>query len=136
MSFSFFVARRFFQNISPDKPRSSNPSITIATAGVAIGLAVMIITISVIAGFKSEISKKIEGFGSHIEVLDLGTLTAPDGFPIRTDSAFIAAVSHLPNVAHTDRVVQKMGIIKKLKVFFEKYFGIGHAPNFSNEEDE
>ena len=112
MSFSFFVARRFFQNISPDKPRSSNPSITIATAGVAIGLAVMIITISVIAGFKSEISKKIEGFGSHIEVLDLGTLTAPDGFPIRTDSTFIAAVSHLPNVAHTDRVVQKMGIIK------------------------
>ena len=35
-----------------------------------------------------------------------------------------------------NRDKKKMGIIKKLKVFFEKYFGIGHAPNFSNEEDE
>lgn len=112
MSFSFFIARRFFQNISPDKPRSSNLSITIATVGVAIGLAVMIITISVILGFKSEISKKIEGFGSHIEILDLGTLTAPDAFPVQTDSAFIAAVKQLPHVVHTDRIVQKMGIIK------------------------
>ncbi len=35
-----------------------------------------------------------------------------------------------------NRDKKKMGIIEKIKAFFEKYFGIGHAPNFSNTEDD
>ena len=35
-----------------------------------------------------------------------------------------------------NREKKKMGIIEKIKAFFEKYFGIGHAPNFSDTEDE
>lgn len=112
MSFSFFVARRFFQNIGKDTRQASNPTITIATAGVAIGLLVMIVSVSVILGFKSEITKKIEGFGSHIEILDINAITAPDGFPVQADSSFLRTLRDYDLVKSVDRIVQKMGIFK------------------------
>ena len=50
-------------------PKASfRPAVLIATIGVAIGLAVMIIAVSVIIGFKSEVRDKIIGFGSHIQI--------------------------------------------------------------------
>lgn len=35
-----------------------------------------------------------------------------------------------------NREKKKLGIIEKIKAFFEKYFGIGHAPNFYDSDDE
>ena len=40
MSFPLFIARRIYRTPG-DKKRVSRPAITIATAGIAIGLAVM-----------------------------------------------------------------------------------------------
>ena len=77
MKFSFFVARRFFKSMGTDKTRASRLTVTIATAGVAVGLAVMLLTVCIILGFKSEITKKVEGFGGHIEILDFATFRRP-----------------------------------------------------------
>lgn len=112
MSFPFFIAQRFFRSIGKDKKSASNPTITIATAGVAVGLAVMIVTVSVIAGFKREVTSKVNGFASDIEVLDLRSLSSPEGFPITADSAFIANARQWPGVKRVDKVAQKMGILK------------------------
>ena len=77
MKFSFFVARRFFKSMGTDKTRASRLTVTIATAGVAVGLAVMLLTVCIILGFKSEITKKVEGFGGHIEILDFALSPPP-----------------------------------------------------------
>ena len=60
MKFSFFVARRFFKSMGSDKSRASRLTVSIATAGVAVGLAVMLLTVCIILGFRSEITKKVE----------------------------------------------------------------------------
>lgn len=112
MSFPLFIAQRFFRNIGRDRKSASNPTITIATAGVAVGLCVMIVTISVISGFKREITSKVNGFASDIEILDLRSLTSPEGFPITADAATEKDIRQWPNVEGTYRVAQKMGIIK------------------------
>lgn len=112
MSFPFFIAQRFFRNIGADKKSASNPTITIATAGVAVGLAVMVITVCVILGFKREVSSKVSGFASDIEVLDYRAITSPEGFPITADSAYLADVKKWPGVVRADRIAQKMGILK------------------------
>lgn len=112
MNFPFFIAKRFFRSIGKDKKSASNPTITIATAGVAVGLAVMIITVCVISGFKREVTQKVNGFASDIEVLDYRSLSSPEGFPIMADSAFIAGVKKWPAVKRVDKVAQKMGILK------------------------
>lgn len=112
MNFPFFIAQRFFRNIGRDRQSASNPTITIATAGVAVGLAVMIITVGVISGFKREITAKVSGFASDIEVLDYRALSSPEGFPITADSAFIREIKKWPGVSRVDRLAQKIGVLK------------------------
>lgn len=122
MNLPFFLARRFYQNINIDSKQASNPTITIATLGVAIGLAVMLITWSVIAGFKQEITNKVEGIGGHIQVMDRLSLSNPDGFPITADSAFVTAIRKLPEVKRVSRIASKMGVIKTFDDFMSITF--------------
>lgn len=112
MNFPIFIAHRFFRNIGADKKRASNPTITIATAGVAVGLAVMIITLCVIMGFKREIISKVNGFASDIEVLDYRSLSSPESFPITADRRFVEEIRKTEGVLRVDRIGQKMGILK------------------------
>ena len=112
MKFSFFVARRFFKSMGTDKTRASRLTVTIATGGVAVGLAVMLLTVCIILGFKSEITKKVEGFGGHIEILDFATFAAPDAHPVSADPALLNTLRRLPNVKNVMPTAQKMGILK------------------------
>ena len=51
MNLPLFLARRIYSN-EGDHRKVSRPAIHISTIGVTIGLAVMIITVSVVLGFK------------------------------------------------------------------------------------
>ena len=71
MSFEFFIAKRIYADQSADGERFSRPAIRVALLGVAIGLAVMLISLAVVLGFKREVSSKVIGFGSHIQVVSI-----------------------------------------------------------------
>ena len=60
MNFPLFIAKRIFAS-QDAKQKVSKPAIRIATAGVAIGLAVMIISVSVVLGFKHTVQNKVIG---------------------------------------------------------------------------
>ena len=70
MNLPLYIAKRIYSG-QGDKRKVSRPAIRIATIGVAIGLAVMIVTVSVVLGFKHTIRDKVVGFGSHIQVQHL-----------------------------------------------------------------
>ena len=70
MNLSRFIALRIYRNSEPGK-QVSRPAVLIAMVGIALGLAVMIIAVSVIVGFKSEVRDKIVGFGAHIQIGNL-----------------------------------------------------------------
>ena len=112
MNFPFFVARRFFSNVGSEQRRASHLTTTIATTGVAIGLIVMLLSVGIILGFKQEITKKVEGFGSHIEILDVSSLAAPDAYPIHADTQLINSLKRIPEVRGVAPIAQKMGILK------------------------
>ena len=112
MNFPFFVARRFFSNVGSEQRRASHLTTTIATTGVAIGLIVMLLSVGIILGFKQEITKKVEGFGSHIEILDVSSLAAPDAYPVHSDAQLINSLKRIPEVRGVAPIAQKMGILK------------------------
>jgi lipoprotein-releasing system permease protein len=64
-----FIARKILFD-KENKKRVSKPIITIAIIGIALSLTVMLISIMVVTGFKNEITRKIIGFGSHIQVVN------------------------------------------------------------------
>lgn len=111
MSFPWFIARRIYAD-QGDKRKVSRPAIRIATIGVAIGLAVMIISVSVVLGFKHTIRDKVIGFGSHIQVAEFLTLQTSDSRPIEIGDSMKSILRKVPGVSHVQRYAYKQGILK------------------------
>lgn len=84
----------------------------IATAGVAIGLAVMLVSVSVVFGFKHTIRDKVVGFGSHITVANFMSLYGRDTRPICIDDSMMAVLRSIDGVKHVQRYAVKQGILK------------------------
>ena len=110
---SWFLAKRFYKSSSGDTHRkASKLAIGIATAGIALGLAVMLVSVAVVKGFQQEISNKLTGFSSHLMVYNDSMFVSPESFPIAADPAVINAIKGDENVAHVQKVSQKLGILK------------------------
>ena len=58
MRVDFFIARRIYFN-QKNNELVSRPAVKVAVAGIIIGVAVMLLTIGVVIGFKHEISHKV-----------------------------------------------------------------------------
>lgn len=130
MHFPLFIAKRLYSE-QGDKRKVSRPAIHIATAGVAIGLAVMIISVCVVLGFKHTIRDKVIGFGNHIQVADFLTLQQMEQYPIVIDDSMINVLKHIPDVAHVQRFAIKEGILKTDSDFLGVAFkGVG--PEFDS----
>ena len=121
MNFPLFIAKRIFYD-KGGRQQVSRPAIRIATIGVAIGLAVMIITISVVLGFKHTVRDKVVGFGSHIQVFNVqGTI-----HPLCINDSTLAAYEQAEGVTHAERFVTTQGILKTENDFLGVMFkGIG-----------
>ena len=125
MNISFFIAKRIYSD-KGDKRKVSRPAIHIATAGVAIGLAVMILTVSVVLGFKHTIRDKVIGFGSHIQVENFLTMQSSDPYPICIDDSVMKVIKGIEGVEHVERFTLTQGILKTDQDFLGMSFkGIG-----------
>lgn len=111
MNLPLFIARRIYGS-SDNKRKVSRPAITIATIGVALGLAVMIVSVSVVLGFKHSIRDKVVGFGGHITVADFLTLQSSDQYGIQMDDSMTSVLKKIPGVKHVSRYALKQGILK------------------------
>lgn len=110
-SLPLFIAKRLFRERS-GQSRVSTPAIRIAILGVAIGLAVMIVSVSVVIGFKHTIRNKVVGFGSHITVADYMTLQSAEQYPVVMNDSMMSVLRHISGVAHVERFAIKQGILK------------------------
>ncbi|MDR0186451.1 ABC transporter permease [Prevotella brunnea] len=111
MNFPLFIAGKIYRN--EDKARKvSKPAIRIATIGVAVGLAVMIVSVSVVLGFKHTIRNKVIGFGSHITVADFMSLQSSENYPIAVSDSLMGALEKVNGVKHTQRFAYCQGILK------------------------
>ena len=111
MNFPLFIARKIYHD-QDDKRMVSRPAIRIATIGVAIGLAVMIVTVSVVLGFKHTIRDKVVGFGGHIQVHNVLWFNDVDPYTISVDDSLMNAISHIEGVKHTERYSVTQGLLK------------------------
>lgn len=128
MNLPLFLAKRFFSN-NDEKRKISKPAIRIATAGVAIGLAVMIISVCVVLGFKHTIRDKVVGFGSHITVSDFMSIQSGEQFPICINDSIINLLKNTSGITHVQKYAMKQGILKTDNDFLGVVFkGVG--PDF------
>jgi len=132
MSFELFIAKRIYSDKAEDGKKFSRPAIRIAMFGVAIGLAVMIISLSVVLGFQHEISQKVIGFGSHIQVLSLTQTQNYEMLPVITNDTLVRKIRKVPQVKHIQCFATKLGILKTEEDFRGLTFkGVGEDYDLS-----
>jgi len=107
----FFIAKRIISE-KKEKKGISQPIVTIAVIGISLGLAVMILAIAIASGFKTEISNKLIGFGSHIQIINYDTNISYETVPIKKDQPFFEDVKNLKGVKQIQQFGIKAGIIK------------------------
>ena len=124
-TYTWFIAKRFFAH-SGQTRRVSRPAIQIATAGVALGVAIMLLSVFVVLGFKREIQGKITGFSGHIQIVNYETLRSAEAQPIVVDDSLISTLESIPGVGHVQRFCTKTGMLKTDEAFSGVSFrGVG-----------
>ena len=111
MNLPLFIARHIYSDNTSEQ-KVSRPAIRIATAGVAIGLAVMIVSICVVLGFKHTIRDKVIGFGGHITVANFISLHGSEQVPIVMNDSMMTVLKRIEGVRHVQRYAVKQGILK------------------------
>ena len=112
MNAELFIARRIYKGEKDNKKKVASPAIKIAIAGIALGLAVMIVAVCIIVGFKNEVRGKVVGFGSHIQITAFETNNSYEHPPIALSDSLSQILSSNKEIKHFQEFITKPGIIK------------------------
>lgn len=90
----------------------SGSVVRIGIGAVALGTAVMLISLSVVKGFKKEVYDKIIGFQSHITIKNRDMNMSYESSSTDYDSSMVKSIESIPGIAHVQSYATKPGIIK------------------------
>ncbi len=143
-----FIARRLYENEQGSR-KVSRPAVLIAQIGVALGLAVMLVTIAVSFGFKYEVRAKAVGFGSHLHVSNYDGGQAFEARPVAADSVLMVTLTGFDEVSHVQSYATKPGVFRTANdfmgyvlkgvgedydlSFYEQHLKEGEIPRFSSQ---
>jgi len=128
---SQFIAKRIRGSESKDN-ELSKPIIRIATLGVGLGIAVMLLSTSIVTGFQEEIRNKVIGFGSHIQITNFGHSNNELQTRLLVEQPFYPSLDTLSEVASINQFALKEGIIEtpeNIQGILAK--GVSHDYNWS-----
>jgi lipoprotein-releasing system permease protein len=111
LNLELFIAKKIYFK-GDEKEKISSPAIKIAVAGIAIGLAAMVLSVCIVVGFKKEIRDKVIGFGSHIQIASYDNNMSYETHPIRLTDSLLTILNNNPEIEHTEIFATKSGIIK------------------------
>lgn len=109
LNVEFFIAGGI---LSKDKGNFSYPIVKLAVISIALGLAVMIISVAVTMGFKGAITDKVIGFGAHIQITSFGLNRSFEAAPVSIDQPFYPNLSDSSGIRHIQVFGTKSGLIK------------------------
>ena len=111
MNVEYFISKRIV-TAKENKNVFSRPIIRITISAIALSVAVMLISLSVLDGFKSEITNKVISFGSHIQISAIQKSDDYYKVPVSVNDTLINSIKNENNVHHIDGVIYNFGLIK------------------------
>lgn len=114
MNFPYFIAKRLQTNTDyqGEKKQTVRPMVRISIVGIALGLAVMIVAVGVVTGFKHEVESKVIGFGAHIQVGTLNNNNTYETPPISFSEGLKDSLRQIPGMDKVQVFVTKPAIFK------------------------
>lgn len=106
---AFFIARRTARS---GAGRNAGVMQRIAVVSVALSIAVMLVSVAVMMGFKREIARKMVGFTGHVVLTDIRSVQTPDAASVRRTPHLEALVHSVPGFVAATPYAVKSGIIR------------------------
>ena len=152
MNYELFIAKRIVAG-KEYKNSISSPIIKIAITAIALGIAIMLVSVSIGSGFQKKIRDKMSGFKGHIQIInydnnnsDISTVSIDknqDFYPSFKNINGIKNVQIFANIAGIIRTENDFeGIVFKGVStdydfsFFKEYLIKGKLPNFSQDRNK
>lgn len=111
MKTALFISRRLIRERRKGLA-FSRPINRIVIAGIALSIAVMILALAILTGFKQEIRNKIAGFSGHIQVLNFDSNYSFETNPISSNQEFVGKLNNIKGFENIHVFATKAGIIK------------------------
>jgi lipoprotein-releasing system permease protein len=147
LNLEYFIAKRLVSG-KESKGHISRRLVNITTFGISLGISVMLISVSVVTGFKKEITDKVIGFGSHLQIEYLDNNASYETKPISKNQEFLPELKKNPAIKNIQAFGIKGGIMRTktefqgivLKgvdsgfdwTFFKKNLVEGRVPNIKD----
>lgn len=126
MNFSAFIARKV---ATGGQQSFSRMIIRIAVVAVALSMTVMVVSSSLINGFKHEIANKIFGFWGHIHITDPNlSRSLTEVYPINIDQPFYPGLDTVKSVKYISREKWLGRTVQRER---ETHGGIRHIQTFA-----
>jgi lipoprotein-releasing system permease protein len=99
-----------------ENKKVSQPIVFLAIIGIALGIAVMILSSAVASGFQQEIRNKVVGFGAHVQIESEYGNQSFESNPLIIDSSFYSllknekAIKHVQNYANKPAILQSKNL--------------------------
>jgi len=112
MNTSLFIAKRLY-NTKENNNNYTRPIIRIAILAIALSVAIMILSVFILSGFKNEISNKVFGFGGHINISKFNYNQSYENDPIFLNPDIFSKIESLDFVSSIHPFATIAGIIKE-----------------------
>lgn len=111
MNIELFIAKRFIKSQKGNR-KYTMPIIRLSMIAIALSIAVMIISVSVVTGFKHEIRERVIGFGGHIQILNFDSNNSLESSPIDKEQDFLPQLHNLNAIRNIQSFATKPALIK------------------------
>jgi lipoprotein-releasing system permease protein len=111
LNINIYIARRIF-SAKENRNNLSHRIVNIALFGIVLGLVVLILSVAIVTGYKSEVGRKVIGFGSHLQIVNLDSNQSFETSPINQNQPFLQELKAIEGIRHVQIFATKQGVIR------------------------
>lgn len=133
MNLEYYISKKI---LSRDKNNFSRPVIRLSILSIALGLSVMILSVSIVIGFQKTVREKVAGFDAHIQITGFSDNESYETASINRNQDFVDDIRKIKSVTNIHAYAQKGGILKaNTSIQGVMMKGIGSDFNWSNVDE-
>ncbi len=110
MKYTSIIAKRILKK---DKEQFSRLIVRLASVSVALGITIMLLSLSIVTGFQKTIREKVSGFSAHIHLSYFDLNNSYESVAIDENQPYLSQIKNHSNVKHIQPYANKAGIIKQ-----------------------
>lgn len=112
MQFERFIAQRISRSQSAGGSVNTRPMVRLTIIGVAMSLIVMLLSVSIMQGFKTEVKSHAYSLSGHITIGKFGSTPGANAAAVTLSDSLVQVVRAVPGVSGAMPVVRTMGMVR------------------------